>query len=203
MKTVWLVQWFKSRSPRNEFEVPIRNFAKVTDALYRGARPDAAGYRALVERLGVRRVCSMTGHFRPEDKAAALAAGVEEWRHVPFSDRETPRPERVREWLDYIRTAKASAPIYTHCMGGRHRTGVLLGVLRVADHGWTKEQALQEIQLYGWYDALGHRPLREWFLHDFDPKDYAAPGSPAVGSDLADLSKSADASGATHIAESI
>ena len=195
---MWLVQWFKSRSPRNEFEVPIPNFAKVTDALYRGARPDAAGYRALVERMGVRRVCSMTGHFRPEDKQAALASGIEEWRHVPFSDRDMPRPERVREWLDYIRTATEAEPIYTHCMGGRHRTGVLIGVLRVTDCGWTKEQALQEIMLYGWYDALGHRPLRKWFLHDFDPKDYAAPDSPAVGSDLAELSKSADASGATH-----
>lgn len=194
---MWLVQWLKSRSPRNELGVPIRNFARVTNALYRGARPDAGGYRALVERLGVRRVCSMTGHFRPEDERAARAAGIEEWRHIPFSDREKPRTERVREWLDYIRTATATTPIYAHCMGGRHRTGVLLGVYRVTDCGWTREQALQEIMRFGWYDALGHRPLLEWFLRDFDPKTFAAPDSPAIGSDLADLSKEADASGVT------
>lgn len=186
---MWLVQWFKSRSLANEFGIPIRNFARVTDALYRGARPVAGNYRALVEKLGIRRVCSMTGHFRPEDEKLARAEGIEEWRHVPFGDREAPEPERVREWLSYIRTARKGAPIFTHCMGGRHRTGVLIGVLRVTDEGWTREQALQEITRYGWYDALGHRPLLEWFLHDFDPKDYATARSPDIGTDLERLSQ--------------
>jgi hypothetical protein len=58
-------------------------------------------------------------------------------------------------------------------MGGRHRTGVLIAALRVADQGWTKEQAFREMVRYGWYDARGHRPLREWFFQDFDPAAFA------------------------------
>jgi hypothetical protein len=171
---VWLIQWAKSTTWRNEFNIPIRNFGKVTDAIFRGALPGADGYRALVARLGVRRICSLTDHAREADRESAVAAGVEEWWHIPFLDREAPRPERVREWLELMRTAAAAGAIYTHCMGGRHRTGVLVAALRVADHGWTKQRALKEMMAYGYYDALGHTPLREWFLRDFDPRDYAA-----------------------------
>lgn len=169
---MWLIQWAKSRSPRNEFGVPVRNFARVTDALYRGALPRAEGYRALADKLGVKRVCSLIEHGVEEDGRLALASGIEEWRHIPLSDREAPPPVLVREWLDYVRTASKESPVFTHCRGGRHRTGTLFAVLRVTDCGWNREQALGEMMTYGWYDAMGHRPLRDWFLHDFDPKDY-------------------------------
>jgi hypothetical protein len=191
VKAVWLVQWLKSNSERNEFGIPVRNLGKVTDTLYRGALPRAEGWRALVDRLHVRRVCDLREVARDEDRQRAIDAGIEEWRHIPFSDREAPRPERVREWLELMRTATdGRGPIYTHCMGGRHRTGVLIGALRVTDCGWTMEQAIKEMMRYGWYDALGHRPLREWFLGEFNPKDYAAATSPGVGTELSELSRS-------------
>lgn len=171
------MQWLKSRSKKNVYGVPIPNFDRVVETIYRGALPDEAGYRALVERLGVRRVCSLIEHERREDRARALAAGVAEWRHIPFSDRDAPPAERVREWLDYMRTAPAGGAIFTHCRGGRHRTGVLVGVYRVLDCGWTKEQAFKEMLTFGWYDALGHRPLLDWFFERFEPRDYAAADS--------------------------
>jgi hypothetical protein len=49
---------------------------------------------------------------------------------------------------------------------------VLVGVLRVTDFGWTKEQAYDEMRRYGWYKALGHKPLVEWFFEEFNPDDY-------------------------------
>jgi hypothetical protein len=186
---VWLVQWLKSNTKRNEFGIPIRNFAKVTEGIYRGALPNAEGYRALVQKLGVRRVCDLRLAGAENDKQRALDAGVREWRHIAFSDRGAPRAEDVREWLDFMRTASADSPIYTHCMGGRHRTGVLIAVLRVTDRGWTMEQALKEMMKHGWYDALGHRPLLDWFLHEFNPKDYADAASPGVGTRVSELSK--------------
>jgi protein-tyrosine phosphatase len=169
---VWLIQWMKSRSEKNEFGVPIPNFARVTDTIYRGALPDTEGYRALALRLRVERVCSLIEHEVGEDREHALAAGIKEWRHIAFSDKDAPPPARVREWLDHMRSAEKDGAIFTHCRGGRHRTGVLVGVYRVTDCGWTKEQAINEMQRYGWYSAIGHRPLMDWFLNAFDPKDY-------------------------------
>lgn len=187
---MWLVQWLKSNTKRNEFGIPIRNFSKVTDGIYRGALPSAEGYRALVERLNVRRVCDLRLAGADNDRQRAIDAGVVEWRHIAFSDREAPSMEHVKEWLSFMRTASPENPIYTHCMGGRHRTGVLIAVLRVTDRGWTVEQALKEMVRYGWYDALGHRPLLDWFLHEFNAKDYANAASPGVGTQLSELSKS-------------
>ncbi|HYN85268.1 MAG TPA: hypothetical protein VER32_08450 [Pyrinomonadaceae bacterium] len=169
---MWLVQWLKSRSEDNEFGIPIKNFAKVDDTIYRGALPDVPGYRALVEKLAVVRVCSMIEHERRADKERALSSGIEEWRSLPFSDRDAPEAAKVHEWLALIRSSKTRGPVFAHCRGGRHRTGVLFGVYRVTDCGWTKEQAYNEMKLYGWYSALGHAPLLEWFFHVFDPKDY-------------------------------
>lgn len=150
----------------------MRNFGKVVDTIYRGALPDERGYRALIQRLGVMRVCSLIEHERREDKARALGAGIVEWRSLPFSDTEAPPAERVREWLDLMRTAQRNGPIFTHCRGGRHRTGVLVGVFRVADCGWTKEQAYKEMLTYGWYSARGHGPLLAWFFDSFAPEDF-------------------------------
>jgi hypothetical protein len=175
---LWVIQWAKSSTWKNDFNMPIRNFARVTDGVFRGALPSGEGYVALVRNLGVRRILSLTEGAREKDRDAALAAGVAEWRHIPFADREKPQTARVREWLDIIRTAAAGGSIYTHCMGGRHRTGVLIAALRVTDHGWTKEQAFREMLRYGWYDARGHRPLREWFFQDFAPEDFAPASAP-------------------------
>jgi protein-tyrosine phosphatase len=171
---VWLIQWAKSRSTENVFEVPIQNFGKVSDGLYRGALPDAAGYRALVDKLAIVRVCSLIERDVENDRRLARDSGIEEWLHLPFSDLAAPPTTRVRHWLDFARTGTRSSPIYTHCRGGRHRTGTLFAVYRVTDCGWTREQALKEMLRYGWYDANGHRPLLHWFLHEFDPKDYRA-----------------------------
>lgn len=169
---MWLVQWAKSRSKRNVFGIPVPNFGRVTDVLYRGALPDAEGYRALAERMGVRRVLSIIEHERAEDARAALSAGVAEWHHVAFSDRHAPDSESVRRWLEYVRSAERDGAVFTHCRGGRHRTGVLVAVFRTADQGWTKEQAYNEMLLYGWYSANGHKPLLDWFFHTYDPAEF-------------------------------
>jgi len=169
---VWVIRWAKSRTEKNEFDIPIPNFGKVVDTIYRGALPDTDGYRALAEKLGVYRVCSIIEHESKDDRKRALDAGIKEWRYIPFSDTDAPPANRVHEWLDYIRTSKKKGPIFTHCRGGRHRTGTLVAVYRVTDCGWTKEQAFEEMKKYGWYSALGHKPLKEWFFEEFDPKDY-------------------------------
>jgi protein tyrosine phosphatase len=171
---VWLIQWAKSRSTENVFEVPIQNFGKVSDGLYRGALPGGAGYRALVDKLAIVRVCSLIERDVERDRRLARDSGIEEWLHLPFSDLAAPPTARVRHWLEFARTGTRSSPIYTHCRGGRHRTGTLFAVFRVTDCGWTREQALKEMLRYGWYSANGHRPLLRWFLHEFDPKDYRA-----------------------------
>jgi 2-keto-4-pentenoate hydratase len=49
---LWIIQWAKSATWRNEFNIPIRNFAKVSDGVYRGALPGADAYLPLANKLG-------------------------------------------------------------------------------------------------------------------------------------------------------
>lgn len=168
---MWIWQWMRSRSKENAFGVPVRNFAKVDDRLYRGALPDLDGLRAMHDRLGVDTVINLVPGDRDHDRRAALEAGIDDWWHIGFSDREAPDPELVRTWLRAVRTSK-SPHVYFHCKGGRHRTGMLAAVWRVLEHGWTKERAFEEMKVYGWYGALGHGPLKTWFFEEFDPDHY-------------------------------
>ncbi len=169
---MWIIRWAKSLSKSNEFEIPIRNFGKVDGWLYRGALPDRRGYESLRDKLGIQRVVSLIEHQTELDRDLALGSGVKEWVHIPFSDRHAPDPLKVKEWLQVIATAKTGGLIYTHCRGGRHRTGFLVAVYRVLEYGWSKQQAYEEMKRYGWYGALGHRPILEWFLNDFDPESF-------------------------------
>lgn len=170
---VWIAQWLKSRSKDNEFGVPVRNFAKVDDRVYRGAWPDAAGLRAMHEKLGIGTVVNFIPGDRADDRRRAVDAGIDDWWHIPLSDRETPDTELVKSWLHSVRAAK-NPPIFMHCKGGRHRTGILIGVYRVVEHGWTKERAFEEMKVYGWYSALGHGPLKAWFFDVFDPTTFTS-----------------------------
>ncbi len=40
-------------------------------------------------------------------------------------------------------------PVLIHCWGGIHRTGVLTGIYRIERQGWTADDALAEMRLFG------------------------------------------------------
>jgi hypothetical protein len=169
----WFLQWYRSRGLDNEFGVPIRNFARVDDRLFRGALPDAAGYKALRERVGIKTILNLVPARSEEHRRLATDAGIPVWVHTPFSDRDYPEHDLVRSWLGRVR-GEANEPLYTHCMGGRHRTGTLIAVYRVVDHGWTKERAFAEMLAYGWYEGMGHAALKHWFFERFEPDEFRA-----------------------------
>ena len=38
--------------------------------------------------------------------------------------------------------------MYVHCVGGRHRTGVMTAVYRISNNAWTGDQAFREMKQY-------------------------------------------------------
>jgi tyrosine-protein phosphatase SIW14 len=85
-------------------------------------------------------------------------------RHVP------PTPEQLALFLGIVNDP-AQQPVYVHCKGGKHRTGVMSAVFRMENDDWTAKQAFREMKEYefGWdflhpekkfvyaYDAQGDR----------------------------------------------
>lgn len=120
-------------------------FGVVEDGVYRGAYPLPASFPFLA-RLGLRTVVNLLDR-REDDYAAFLAAaGV---RYVPLPV----KGNKVHcEEMDRGRAAEALAvlvdtrchPVLVHCRSGKHRTGALVGCLRMLQ-GWSVDAACTEV----------------------------------------------------------
>lgn len=125
----------------------IRNFGKVSDGLYRGAQPDAAGITNLA-RLGVRSIINlrMANDVWTSEAAAAGVSGIT-YTNVPLRGRGRPTDTQVATLLTLIQTLPA--PVFVHCKAGCDRTGTIIACYRIHRHGWSTNAALQEAWKYG------------------------------------------------------
>ena len=75
----------------------------------------------------------------------------------------------------------ANQPVYVHCQGGRHRTGIMTAVYRMTHDSWTADRAFDEMVHYqfkkGW---VSHDTLKRFvfgFLANPPGVIAAAPGT--------------------------
>src|ERR1700719_2873554 len=66
-----------------------------------------------------------------------------------------------------------SQPVYVHCVGGRHRTGVMTAIHRMNDDRWTADRALAEMKQYRFGADFLHQEFKE-FVYRYHP-DLASP----------------------------
>jgi protein tyrosine/serine phosphatase len=64
--------------------------------------------------------------------------------------------------------------VYVHCVGGRHRTGVMTAVYRMIQDRWTADQAFQEMERYKFGADFLHPEFKK-FVYGFDVARYAPP----------------------------
>ena len=60
---------------------------------------------------------------------------------------KAPTAAKLADFLKVI-DDPASQPVYVHCVGGRHRTGVMTAVYRMTRHGWAADRAFREMKEY-------------------------------------------------------
>ena len=123
--------------------VPIDNFAEVVPGMYRGAQPDADGFRDLKAR-GVRTIVNLRGSH--DDRSVAGPIGLEVV-DIPMSAKptiDTPTDDEIRLFLATV-LDPAKRPVFVHCAGGRDRTGTMCALYRIEVDGWTAEKAHAEI----------------------------------------------------------
>jgi protein tyrosine/serine phosphatase len=144
-------------------DAPIDRFRRVDARLYRGAQPDAEGFRYL-QQLGVRTVINLREEadaVRTNERRIVESLGMT-YVSLPVKDgsiftasRRIPE-ETVRTFLDLVVTT-APGPIFVHCRRGTDRTGALVGLYRIAQHGWSGAEAQAEARQVGmrwWYSGL-------------------------------------------------
>lgn len=125
--------------------VGLLNFAEVSPNLYRGGQPGADGLKAL-KKMGVGIVIDMRGTKSPHEKIAVQELGMEyvsiPW-HCPF-----PSDATFARFLKVI-DDNPHTKIFVHCRLGDDRTGMAIAAYRMANEGWSADEALKEMKEFG------------------------------------------------------
>lgn len=149
-----------STPPSKSFaNVTIKNFGQMDDNFYRGAQPREKDYQELSQ-LGVKAIIDLRDDPLPYGKKAAEAAQMH-YFNIPMSDKDYPKPESIEEFLN-ITKEEGNRPFYVHCMGGRHRTGVIGAMYRFTHDDWTYDRVYEEMKKYDFYTRFGHGALKTY-----------------------------------------
>jgi protein tyrosine/serine phosphatase len=143
--------------------VRIDNFGQIDTGYYRGAQPVGTDYRDLAA-LGVKMVIDLTRDGRADEPGLVKAAGMQFVR-IPLTTTERPSDDAVAQFLKLVNDP-ANQPVYVHCQGGRHRTGVMTAVYRMTQDGWTADQAYAEMKQFRFEGFPGHPELKS-FVYDY------------------------------------
>lgn len=132
--------------PRND--IPgLENFAQVSDVLYRGAQPEAAGFKEL-KRLGVKTIVNLRGFHTDEEMLQGLGFIYVQIR-MNYLD---PQDEQVAAFLTVV-TRPELQPVFVHCQHGSDRTGTMVAAYRMAVQGWSVAEAMAELPVFGFHEV--------------------------------------------------
>jgi protein tyrosine/serine phosphatase len=131
-------------------DVPgISNFAEVTPRLYRGGQPDLKGIDAL-EKMDISIVVDMRGGQNENEEKALKKRGMRyvaiPW-HCPF-----PKDRAFAEFLKLMQE-NLKKKVFVHCRLGDDRTGMAIAAYRMAEEGWSADQAMREMRAFGFSSA--------------------------------------------------
>lgn len=146
--------------------IGIKNFGRVNPNYYRGAAPDDHDYAHLAA-LGVRTVIDLRSHDRDQDEKFLVERVGMKYVLIPMTTRETPAATKIEEFLRIVNDP-ANQPVFVHCVGGRHRTGVMTAVYRMAHDSWTADQAFKEMKEYDFGPAFLHPEFKR-FVYEYEP----------------------------------
>ena len=143
--------------------VTIDNFGRISDAYYRGAQPQGRDYDDLAA-LGVKTVIDLTADGDANEASLVSRAGMKFFR-IPLTTHTAPSPRAVSQFLALVNDP-ANQPVYVHCQGGRHRTGVMTAVYRMTHDRWSADRAFAEMENYKFGPVFLHSALHD-FVYDY------------------------------------
>ena len=126
--------------------VRIDNFGRVNANYYRGAQPEGQDYHDLAA-LGVKTIINLTSDdAQPNERQMTEQSGMR-YVQIPMTTHREPTNAQIAQFLSIVNDP-ASQPVYVHCVGGKHRTGVMTAIVRMTNDGWSADQAFSEMKQY-------------------------------------------------------
>jgi protein tyrosine/serine phosphatase len=167
--------------------VRIDNFGRVNSNYYRGAQPQGRDYADLAA-LGVKTVINLTSDDgQANEQALSERAGMH-YVQIPMTTHQPPTAKQLADFLKLVNDP-ANQPVYVHCVGGRHRTGVMTAAYRMSGDGWTADQAFKEMKQYQFGADFLHSEFKA-FVYGYHPDVVHAAASGATATTV----KTADGS---------
>jgi tyrosine-protein phosphatase SIW14 len=142
--------------------IRINNFGMVNTNYYRGAQPQGHDYSDLAA-LGVKSVIDLTDTDGVASEPAMVkSAGLKSFK-IPMSVHVPPTRAQLDEFMKIV-TDPQNQPVYVHCVGGRHRTGVMTAAYRMINEGWTGQRAFAEMKNYKFGADFLHPEFKSFIL---------------------------------------
>ena len=140
--------------------IRVDNFGRINANYYRGAQPEGSDYADLAA-LGIKTVINLTSDDADaNEKANAEQAGLT-YLQIPMTTHTAPTSTQLATFLKTVNDP-ASQPVYVHCVGGRHRTGVMTAVYRMTQDHWTANQAFAEMKSYKYGAEFLHPEFKQF-----------------------------------------
>src|ERR1051325_9498502 len=122
-----------AQEKQSSFKTRIKNFGCINENFFRGAQPKDSDYKDLAT-MGVKTIIDLRDDAERNEQRFVEDAGMK-YVNIPMKDDARPADQKVQEFLKIV-NAPANLPIYVHCKGGRHRTGLVTAVYRMEKDGW-------------------------------------------------------------------
>jgi protein tyrosine phosphatase (PTP) superfamily phosphohydrolase (DUF442 family) len=149
----------------------IDNFGRVDATYYRGSQPEGRDYSDLAA-LGVKTVINLTSDDAEADEQVMTERAGMRYVQIPMTTHRPPTEAQLAEFLRLVNDP-AGQPVYVHCVGGRHRTGVMTAVYRMAVQHWSADQAFGEMKQYHFGADFLHSEFKD-FVYTYHPPVAAA-----------------------------
>ena len=157
--------------------IHIDNFGRINDHYFRGALPTAQDLADLAK-LGVKTTIDLTdGDGDNNEKRLAEAAGLKFFK-IAMNTRVVPTAEQIATFLSIVNDP-ANQPVYVHCVGGKHRTGVMTAIYRMTQERWAPDRAFQEMKSFKFGADFLHPEFKKFVLA-FKPSMFGVPVLPSV-----------------------
>jgi uncharacterized protein (TIGR01244 family) len=148
---------------RSDTQIHIENFGRVDDHYFRGAQPKNNDYADLAA-LGIKTVIDLRDDGESDERSLVETAGMTFYR-IPMTTGARPSDTAVGQFLKLV-NEPSNQPVFVHCQGGRHRTGVMTAVYRMTQDRWTADRAYQEMKQYKFEGFVPHPALKN-FVYDY------------------------------------
>jgi protein tyrosine/serine phosphatase len=152
--------------------ITIDNFGVINDTYYRGSQPrNRTDYERLAA-LGVKTVIDLqadyaTQNYARTEEADVRAAGMK-FKRFPMTTHTPPSAQQLEAFLKLVNDP-VSQPVYVHCKGGKHRTGMMTAVYRMTKDAWSADRAYQEMKRFDFGPSFLH-PEFKAFVYDYHAK---------------------------------